>query len=120
MSELQVSVEVRAVEDDDWFQVELTSNDDDYLHIGGFDTKEEAEAERDRWRVALRNIDGPEHELAMTQYCVEHDCLFDVHQDRDRCGYAASRRVGLAKSGSVCRIVPLFFRDIKDEPEGKE
>ena len=109
MTELQVSVEVRTV--DGCSVVVLVTSDIGAVQLAPPLTyRKDADELADRWRVALRNIDGSEVEIGGHAYCLTHhrvahgEGLLNHHRCPDR---TASR--------TQCDLVPLFFRDIKDK-----
>ena len=130
MSELQVSVEVKERQSfihssENTWEVWLRTNNRQsriVLMSTGHASKAVAERAADRWRVALRNIDGPETAVPdPIRWCPTHHDFVLTHtssgEDQMLCSFAWHLT---DPPDEPCPLVPLFFRDIKDEPEGKE
>ena len=107
MSELQVSLEVTE-RDRITAIIWLTVNGQRMFHLSTvyLDAGGDPEELADEWRVALRNIDGPEafKQAGKLEWCLFHG---QVLQSSDEC----------AQDYNNCRSVPLFFRDIKDKAD---
>lgn len=73
--------------------------------LGQANDETEADEIRDRWRVALRNIDGPQHETGL-KWCITHRQV-----QRGQCDMAHPPDTDWLAD---CVLTPLFFRDIKD------
>ena len=101
VTELQVSVEVQRSLRSGYSVWLAGVSGDDWVRLGNATTKDAANELADSWRVALRNIDGPEHATG-EEWCITHQT--------GEVAAAWHRKVD-----HDCVWVPLFFRDIKDK-----